>query len=82
MQLQTPTACAPLTGNDDHELHNRICAEFGEMPGLKLTLRQASRLFDIELARCERVLDTLVQLGALARYGDAFARAGTGRRYA
>jgi hypothetical protein len=82
MLLMSESASVPAANLDDHDLRTRICAEFGEMPGLKLTLRQASRLFDIELARCERVLGSLVQLGALSRYGDAFARAGTGRQFA
>jgi hypothetical protein len=49
----------------DRDLRCRIRAEFEEMPGLKLTLRQASRLFNIDIAKCERVLAQLVVLGAL-----------------
>lgn len=49
------------------------------MPGMNLTLRQASRLFDLETARCERVL---VALGTLCRRGESFACAGTGRQFA
>ena len=33
---------------DDRDLHVRIHAEYQEMPGLKLTLAQASRLFNLE----------------------------------
>ena len=39
------------------------------MPGLKLTLPQASRLFSIEPIRCERVLGALVHAGHLATDG-------------
>jgi hypothetical protein len=58
--------------NED-DLRIRVWAEFREMPGLKLTLPQASRLFDIELVRCEQVLDALVHSGYLATDGKAFA---------
>ena len=40
-------------------------AEFREMPGLQLTLPQASRLFSIETTRCERVLRRTSPCGAL-----------------
>jgi hypothetical protein len=49
----------------DRELQARIRAEFQEMPGLKLTLAQASRLFNVDAARCERALRRLVAAGAL-----------------
>ena len=51
-------------GPDDH-LHVRIRAEFMEMPGLKLTIPQAARLFNLDAVRCERVLGALVDSGAL-----------------
>ena len=43
------------------------------MPGLKLTVPQASRLFDIELIQCEEILVALVHSGYLATDGKAFA---------
>ena len=49
----------------DRDLQVRIRAEFREMPGLKLTLRQASRLFNVDATRCERALARLVAAGAL-----------------
>ena len=57
-------------------LYFRVQGEFREMPGLKLTVRQAARLFSIEPARCERVLGALVHDGILATDGLQFARAG------
>jgi len=63
----------------DGDLHVRIRAEYAEMPGLKLTLPQASRLFNIDTMRCERALDTLVASGALSIARGAFVRAGGGR---
>ena len=38
----------------------RVLAEFDEMPGLTLTLRQAARLFGLDQHTCRVVLDTLV----------------------
>jgi hypothetical protein len=64
--------------HEDADLHARIRAEFGEMPGLKLTLPQAARLFNLEPGRCERVLGELVDDGALSIDGMAFVRAGDG----
>ena len=58
----------------DHDLHLRIRAEFVEMPGLKLTLSQASRLFNLDRTECERVLGTLVEQHVLWQCGTMFAR--------
>ena len=60
---------------DDLELHRRVLAEFREMPGLRLTLTQAARLFDIEPTQCQRVLGSLVDAGRLATDGRQFAAA-------
>ncbi len=38
----------------------RVLSEFEEMPGLALTVRQASRLFGLEHQVCEVVIDALV----------------------
>jgi hypothetical protein len=83
MQRQTESSTDHPTVRDhqDHDLHRRIRAEFVEMPGLKLTLPQASRLFNLELTRCERVLGALVDIGSLATEAGAFVRPGAGRRY-
>jgi hypothetical protein len=66
----------------DDELHVRVCAEFMEMPGLKLTIPQDARLFNLDIARCERALGALVERGALSAAGRAFVRADSGRRQA
>ncbi len=74
------TQFADLTiGSDEHRLHTRIRAEFGEMPGLTLTLAQASRLFNVDPVRCELLLMRLVEGGAISTNGSTFVRAGTGR---
>jgi len=48
-------------------LERRIRGEFKEMPGLRLSPRQASRLWSIESAVCEQMLDALVRSGYLRR---------------
>jgi hypothetical protein len=60
------------TRDDDSILRRRVLAEFREMPGLRLTLNQASRLFDIEPARCGLVLEALVDSGCLAVQDTVF----------
>jgi hypothetical protein len=67
---------------EDGNLHARIQAEYREMPGLKLTLAQASRLFNLEPRRCARALETLVSGGVLWTDGRTFLPAGGGRRCA
>jgi hypothetical protein len=53
----------------------RTKAEFLEMPGLKLTTEQATRLFALDRALCRSVLTTLVESGFLIQSKDAsFAR--------
>ena len=39
---------------------DRIRGEFREMPGLRLTPAQATRLWGLELDACRQVIDTLV----------------------
>ena len=62
--------------NQDQDLHRRIQAEFAEMPGMRLTLPQASRLFNLERTVCERVLGTLVDRRVLSQSGSMFVRCG------
>ena len=78
-------APAPATAADqfgEQTLRTRISAEFREMPGLKITLAQASRLFSMAPDPCHRVLSGLVARGVLSTDGRTFARADTGRRCA
>ncbi|MEQ1574107.1 MAG: hypothetical protein ABL993_07650 [Vicinamibacterales bacterium] len=63
------------------DLHVRIQAEFIEMPGLKLTLSQAARLFGLDAGRCSQILVALVEDGVLIGNHGSFWRAGTGRCY-
>jgi hypothetical protein len=47
-----------------------IQMEYLEMPDLKLTLRQARRLFDLPVELCENALRTLVSIGFLMQTRD------------
>jgi hypothetical protein len=53
---------------DHHVLVDRVKAEFNEMPGLRLTVPQATRLWGMERALCLAVVETLVQTSFL-RWG-------------
>jgi hypothetical protein len=48
-------------------LERRIRGEYKEMPGLRLSPRQASRLWSVECEACAEVLDALVRTGFLRR---------------
>jgi len=54
----------------------RIAAEFREMPGLVLTVPQASRFLGVDPAACERILIRLAKHGVLRRRaGGTYASA-------
>jgi len=69
-----------FTGKQDDmsDLVGRIRAEFLEMPGLRLTVTQASRLWGLDEGSCKRVIDVLIGTaflrwtpgGAVARTDD------------
>ena len=54
----------------------RVLAEFEEMPGLTLTLRQAARLFGLDQHTCRVVLDTLVDSAYLRETSAGAVRLG------
>jgi DNA-binding IclR family transcriptional regulator len=56
--------------NDAAVLTCRIRSEFLEMPGLKLTVRQAARLWGLERGTSERLLTLLAETGFLGRSAD------------
>jgi hypothetical protein len=59
----------------DAALAERVRGEFREMPGLKLTLAQAGRLWSLDTSTCRKVLLELVETGFLSEAGDgAFCR--------
>jgi len=72
----------PLVLLTDGGVSARLRAEFQEMPGLKLTVRQAARLFSIEPVECESLLRAMVAAGVLACEDGAFSLSSCGRRCA
>ena len=48
----------------------RVRREYRDLPGLKLTLAQARRLWHVDAAACETMLASLVEQGFLARTAD------------
>ena len=62
-------------------LWERVYAEYLEMPGLQLTLRQASRLWNMDLEVSQQVLEALVESAFLRRNGAHYVRADSGRAF-
>jgi hypothetical protein len=61
----------------NQDILQRIRMEYIEMPDLRLTLRQARRLWNLEAAVCDELLGVLLHEGFLARANDgAFLRRG------
>jgi len=48
-------------------LVQRIVAEFDDMPGLTLSLRQTMRLLGVDEGACLRILDALARTGQIRR---------------
>ena len=61
----TSVSCAPV-----ENIVSRVRGEFIEMPGLKLTLDQAQRLWRIDRATCEAVFEELTESRFLVRTRD------------
>ena len=68
-------ALATPSHRTDLRLRARTRAEFLELPGLRLTLAQASRLCGAPPEECEAVFDDLIAEGLLCRVGDLYERA-------
>jgi len=56
-----------MSSNEIHMAVNRVRSEFSEMPGLRLSLPQAARLWGFDQADCRHVIDTLEDSGFLRR---------------
>jgi hypothetical protein len=64
------------------DLNGRITGEYQDLPGLQLTLAQASRLFDTDPRTVEAALRRLVASSFLRQAGAFYVRADIGRRCA
>lgn len=80
--LETGAATTSRSSHTDRALHMRIRAEYLEMPGMRLTVAQAARLFNLDVTHCAQVLETLVTDGALWTNGREFLGINVGRRFA
>jgi hypothetical protein len=49
-----------MSPREVHAVVNRVRSEFIEMPGLRLTLPQAARLWGLDPPSCQTVIDVLV----------------------
>jgi hypothetical protein len=58
----------PVTPADD--VRRRVCGEYMEMPGLRLTAAQAQRLWGLDEPTCEALFSSLVRDGFLQRHAD------------
>jgi hypothetical protein len=57
----------------------RVHGEYMEMPGLRLTLAQACRLWNVDPATSQNVLNRLVEEQFLRLSGPHYVRAAAGR---
>jgi hypothetical protein len=66
----------PHTGSDAREaaLLARVYEEYVELPGLQLTLAQASRLWHVDPTVARSALEELVQASFLRKKGDCYVR--------
>jgi hypothetical protein len=75
LQISGSTIAGFLEQLDTSVVADRVRGEFKEMPGLTLTLAQASRLWSLDAATCGEVLGHLVSTGFLCQRPDgAFCR--------
>ena len=63
----------------DDRLLQRVRSEFTEMPGLRLTVAQASRLWNTDAETSVALLDALVELHFLRLTNNQYARTNVGR---
>jgi hypothetical protein len=61
-------------------LLDRVRGEYGEMPGLRLNLPQACRLWQVDTSTCETLLDRLVSEGFLSKSRDGYTASPSYRR--
>jgi hypothetical protein len=52
----------------------RVLAEFDEMPGLRLTPRQAARLFGLDADVCRTVIAMLIDMAYLREHAGTISR--------
>jgi hypothetical protein len=78
MPVVQKAASALATPVSDVLVH-RIRGEFLEMPGLRLTLAQACRLWQLDDATCEAALNALIEQHFLRKSGRGYVVSVSGR---
>ncbi|HLG57605.1 MAG TPA: hypothetical protein VI485_19840 [Vicinamibacterales bacterium] len=68
-----------ITSATRHDLERRVWGEYLEMPGHRLTVPQACRLWAADAETSTMVLERLVRRGFLRRIGPYYFRADLGR---
>jgi hypothetical protein len=68
-----------ITSATHRELERRVWGEYREMPGHRLTVPQACRLWGADAETSAMVLERLVRRGFLRRIGPYYFRADLGR---
>jgi hypothetical protein len=70
-----PREDKPPSSPPSDAIFNRICAEYAEMPGLRVTRQQAQRLWGLDEDACIAALEHLIQTGFLCRtFNGHYAR--------
>jgi hypothetical protein len=66
----------PQTGGREtpppESLVARVRGEYFEMPGLRVTLAQACRLWQVDVSTCEMLFDYLIRVGFLSKTDSGF----------
>ena len=58
----------------------RVKGEYNEMPGLRLTVSQACRLWHVDVSTCEMLFEQLVREGFLYKTASAYIAQPTTRQ--
>ena len=67
------------TSAPNEDIIRRICSEYNEMPGLRVTERQAQRLWGLDALTCHLALEYLIEAHFLCHTnGGQYARASEG----
>jgi hypothetical protein len=73
---KTPQKDAVAAASRSDPLLSRVWREYAEMPGLRLTIKQAQRLWAMDEGVCAELLNSLVTARLLVRMSDGrYARA-------
>jgi hypothetical protein len=68
-------ATMSFTAMPPEDLLRRICGEYAEMPGLRVTQQQAQRLWALDAPTCGAALEFLIKEGFLYKtHTDMYAR--------